>query len=199
MTDLFQEPIDATALSPTERNGLLQTWIIARAELNMAEAENILNGATWARRRRGSETADLLNEEYAKALHKQMFGDVWNWAGTYRKGESNIGDVDPYRIQLEVRALFDDVRYWLEHETYERDETAVRLHHRLVAIHPFPNGNGRHTRLMADLLIEKLGGELFSWGAGELGDTGPLRERYIAALRTADGHDIGPLLTFARS
>jgi Fic-DOC domain mobile mystery protein B len=199
VTDPFQEPIDATALTPTERDGLLQTWITTRAELNIAERENIVNGEIWARRRRASETADLLNEEYAKALHKQMFGEVWSWAGTYRQGESNIGDnVEPHRIQPDVWALFDNVRYWLEHQSYARDEIAVQLHHRLVAIHPFPNGNGRHSRLMADLLIEKLGGERFSWAEG-LGDAGPLRKRYIAALKTADDHDIGPLLAFARS
>ena len=95
--------------------------------------------------------------------------------------------------------LFDDVRYWVENGTYEPDEAAVRLHHRLVAIHPFPNGNGRHARLMADLLIERLGGEPFSWGGDSLADVGALRAAYIAALRAADGHDMGPLIAFARS
>ena len=199
MTDLFQQAPDATALSPTERDQLLQSWITTRAELNEAEAENIINGATWARRRRATDATDLLNENYVKALHKHMFGDVWSWAGAYRQRESNIGNVEPHRIQVEVQALFNDVEYWVKHQTYDRDEIAVRLHHRLVVIHPFVNGNGRHTRLMADLLVTKLGGEPFSWGAGELGDTGPLRERYMAALRAADGHEIGSLLAFARS
>jgi Fic-DOC domain mobile mystery protein B len=176
----------------------LQTWITSRAELNEAEAANILNGATWARRRRAFETVDLLNDEYAKALHKQMFGDVWSWAGKYRQRESNIG-IEPHLIQTSVRALFDDARYWLKNKTYERDEMAIRLHHRLVAIHPFPNGNGRHTRLISDLLVERLGGEVFSWGGGGLGDIGQLRARYVAALKAADRHDIGPLLEFARS
>ena len=99
----------------------------------------------------------------------------------------------------DLSVLLDDARFWIEHNTYPPDETAVRVHHRLVWIHPFPNGNGRHARLMADLLIEKLGGEAFSWGGGSLADVSKLRTRYIAALQTADGYDIGPLLAFARS
>jgi Fic-DOC domain mobile mystery protein B len=198
VTDLFQEPPDATELPPTEREGLLQTWITTRAELNTAEEHNILDGANWARRRRAVEATDLLNDDFAKSLHKQMFGDVWVWAGTYRLRESNLG-VAPPQIPIESRTLFDDARYWLQHQTYSRDELAVRVHHRLVAIHPFPNGNGRHTRLMADFLVERLGGESFTWGGGGLNDAGQLRARYIAALKLADGHDIGPLLGFARS
>jgi Fic-DOC domain mobile mystery protein B len=198
MTGLFQEPEGATNLSPEERSGLRQTWITHRADLNKAEAQNILNGAAWARRRRGFDTSDLLNDEYAQALHKQMFGDVWSWAGKYRERESNIG-VKPHQIATEVPTLFNDARYWLEHKTYEPDELAIRLHHRLVAIHPFPNGNGRHTRLMADLLVERLGREPFTWGRGSLADVGQLRATYVAALKAADDYNIKPLLSFARS
>jgi Fic-DOC domain mobile mystery protein B len=124
-------------------------------------------------------------------------GDVWDWAGQYRLTERNIG-IDPHRIPNEMAMLFDDVRYWVAHETYPPDEIAIRLHHRLVAIHPFPNGNGRHARLMADLLIERLGGKPFTWGGGGLHDMGELRASYIKALRAADNHEIEPLLEFAR-
>lgn len=198
MTDLFQEPEDATDLSPDERRELLQTWITHRADLNKAEAQNILNGAAWARRRRGLDPVDLLNDDFAKALHKQMFGDVWGWAGKYRDRERNIG-VQPHLISTEVPALFIDARYWLEHQSYEPDELATRLHHRLVAIHPFPNGNGRHTRLMADLLVERLGRKPFTWGGGSLTEVSELRATYVTALKAADKHDIQPLLHFARS
>jgi Fic-DOC domain mobile mystery protein B len=198
LTDLFQEPPDATQLSPTEREGLLQTWITTRAELNAAEQQNIVGGTNWGRRRRGKAT-DLLTDDFSKSLHKQMFGDVWSWAGTYRLRESNIG-IPPHHIPIELQTLFDDACYWVKHQTHGRDELAVRLHHRIVAIHPFPNGNGRHARLMADLLVERLGGHSFSWGGGTgLGDTGKLRASYIAALKAADGHDISPLLKFSRS
>jgi Fic-DOC domain mobile mystery protein B len=198
VTDLFQEPEGATNLSPEERRGLLQTWITHRAELNKAEAQNILAGAARARRRRGLDPADLLNDQYASALHKQMFGDVWSWAGKYRERESNIG-AKPHLIVTEVPALFNDARYWLEHKTYEPDELATRLHHRLVHIHPFPNGNGRHARMMADLLVERLGRKPFTWGRGSLAEVSELRASYMAALRAADDHNIEPLLRFARS
>lgn len=197
MTDLFQEPDDATPLEPEEREGLLQTWITHRSDLNEAEQENIVKGAAWARSRR-QRNADILNEGFARSLHRRMFGDVWRWAGTFRQTERNIG-IEAHRIPNDLGMMFDDVRYWVDHQTYPPDEIAVRLHHRLVAIHPFPNGNGRHARLMADLLIERLGGQPFTWGGGSLHDIGELRRQYIDALRAADNYDISGLLNFARS
>jgi Fic-DOC domain mobile mystery protein B len=198
MTDLFHEPDDATPLAPAEREGLRQSWITNRRDLNEAEQENIVKGAVWARRRRGTAALDLLNDSFVLELHKRMLGDVWKWAGHYRQTERNLG-IEPHRIAPEVRAVLDDVRYWIEHKTYLPDEIAVQLHHRLVVIHPFTNGNGRHSRLMADLLIEKLGRPAFSWGSASLTEESELRSRYIAALKTADRHDIAPLLAFARS
>jgi Fic-DOC domain mobile mystery protein B len=198
VTDPFAEPEDATLLAAEEREGLLQSWITYRRDLNEAEQENILKAVVWARRRRGLAPADLLNDRFATSLHKRMFGDVWKWAGTYRHTERNIG-IEAFRIPAEMAALFDDGRYWIEHATWPPDEVAVRVHHRLAMIHPFPNGNGRHVRLMADLLVERLGREPFSWGGTDLANAGDLRARYIASLRAADDHDIAPLLAFARS
>lgn len=198
MTDLFQEPDDATPREPHEREGLLQTWITHRSDLNEAEQENIVEGAAWARGRRRLRLEQMLTEDFMRTLHKRMFGDVWRWAGTFRTTERNIG-VQAYRIGMELTSLLGDTRYWIEHETFPPEEIAIRFHHRLVAIHPFPNGNGRHARLAADLLIQRLGGEPFSWGGGSLADVGQQRARYVAALRAADNHDIGPLLEFARN
>lgn len=198
VTDLYQEPEDAMPLAPEEREGLLQSWVTSRGDLNHAEEANIVQGAAWARRSRGLTAPTLLDEAFIRKLHKRMFGAVWKWAGAYRQTERNIG-VAAYRIPADIAVLLDDVRYWIQHNTYPRDEIAARFHHRLVAIHPFPNGNGRHARLMADLLIERLGGAPFTWGSGSLVDTGELRARYISALRAADGQDIGPLLVFARA
>ncbi len=198
MTDLFQEPIGATPLEPAEREGLLQSWITHRRDLNEAEQENIVKGAVWARGSRSRKAVDLLPEDFVKSLHKKMFGEVWSWAGTYRQTGKTIG-IDANRIPVEMPTMLDDIRYWIEHKTYSPDEIAVRLHHRLTAIHPFPNGNGRHARLMADLLIERLGGRVFSWGGGSLADASELRAGYVAAVRAADNHDFGPLLSFARS
>jgi Fic-DOC domain mobile mystery protein B len=198
MTDLLREPEDATPLEPQEREGLLQTWITHRRDLNEAEQENIVEGAAWARGRRGVSLERMLSEDFMRTLHKRMFGDVWEWAGTFRTTERNIG-VPAYRIGMELASLLSDIRYWVENQTFPTDEIAIRFHHRLVAIHPFPNGNGRHTRLAADLLIERLGGDRFSWGGGTLADVGELRARYVQALRAADNHDIALLLEFART
>jgi len=195
MSDLFDEPEDATPLEPEEREDLLQTWITYRSELNGAEQANIAAGSAWAYRQR---RRDILTDEFIKQLHARLFGDVWAWAGSYRRTERNIG-IDPARIPIELRTALDDVCYWVENETFMPEEIAVRLHHRLVAVHPFPNGNGRTARLMADLLVERLGEEPFTWGGASLTNVGETRTRYIAALRAADGHDIGPLLEFARS
>ena len=121
-------------------------------------------------------------DDFARKLHGRMFGDVWQWAGQYRVTERNIG-IESSRITQEVPSLHSDVRYWIENKTYPPDEIAVRLHHRLVAVHAFPNGNGRHARLMADLLIGLLGGKPFNWGSGNLADIGELRAHYVAALK----------------
>lgn len=198
MTDLFQEPEHATPLEPAEQDGLLQSWVISRRDLNEAEQENIVKGAAWARRMRKRKPEDLLDADFLCSLHKRMFGEVWSWAGSYRRTERNVG-IEAYRISMEVRVLLDDVRFWVANATYPPDEIAIRLHYRLVAIHPFPNGNGRLTRLIADLMIERLGRPAFSWGGGSLADVGTLRAAYIAALRKADDHKIDDLIAFARS
>jgi Fic-DOC domain mobile mystery protein B len=195
MTDLFAQPGDATPLSPEERDGLLQTWITTRADLNEAEQANIDAAAAWTRRRR---KADLLTDGFAFELHKHMFGQVWSWAGSTRRSVMNIG-IDPRQIHVQLGGLLRDCRSWIDNGSFTPDVIALRLHHGLVAIHPFPNGNGRHARLMADLLIEELGGEPFTWGGGTLRDVGALRAEYIAAQRAADKHDFAPLLAFARS
>lgn len=195
MGDLFAQPDDAsTPLTPEEIRDLIPAHIAYRRELNEAEQENISRAQEWALDRR----RDLLSEKFIKDLHRKMLGDVWRWSGQFRRTERNLGI--PHReIPVALRQLLDDVRAWIEYKTYPPDEIAVRFHHRLVQIHPFPNGNGRHSRLMADLLVMQLGGERFSWGRESLLEARALRQRYIAALQAADAHDIGPLLTFARS
>jgi Fic-DOC domain mobile mystery protein B len=173
---------------------LIPSYITLRSELNAAEQANILEAGEWALARK----RNVLEERFLTNLHRRMFGRVWRWAGQFRKTDRNIG-VDPYRIPADLRQLFDDCRYWIEHGTYSGDEIAARFHHRLVLIHPFPNGNGRHSRLAADLLLVKLGRPRFSWGLVNLVDATETRQRYVAALRAADHHDIGPLLEFVRS
>jgi Fic-DOC domain mobile mystery protein B len=192
--DPFHSDKDASPLTPEERAGLKLSWVTFRSELNEVEEANIAKAALWARRYR----RDTLEDRYCRELHRRMFGDVWTWAGRYRTSERNIG-VDAWRIATEVRTLFDDVRFWIEGATFEPDEIAARFHHRLVYIHPFPNGNGRHSRLMADLLVTRLGRPVFTWGGANLLQDGDARRAYIDALLAADRHDVGPLLTFVRS
>lgn len=194
MTDLLADANGATPLEPEELEALIPSHVTLRAELNEAEQAGILAADDWAFRRR----RDVLNERFLKNLHRRMLGKVWRWAGEFRHTERNIG-VQAYRIAMELRHLLDDVRYWIEHETYSPDEIAVRFHHRLVAIHPFPNGNGRHARLAADLLAVRLERPRFTWGRGNIAAQSDVRSVYINALRAADRHDIAPLLTFSRS
>ncbi|WP_299174438.1 mobile mystery protein B [uncultured Brevundimonas sp.] len=184
----------ATPLTPDERAQLILTYITTRSQLNEAEQIGIADADRWAFRRR----RDVLGEDFLLALHKRMLGGVWKWAGTIRNTERNIG-VAPYRIGVELRALLGDARYWIDQGAYEPDEIAVRFHHRLVAIHPFPNGNGRHARLSADLLAVSLERERFTWGSANLVEAAKTRAFYIAALKAADIHDINPLIAFARS
>ncbi len=191
---LFEADDAATPLTPEERDGLIPAYITTRRELNEAEHLGIQAATAWAFARK----RDVLNEPFLKRLHREMFKSVWSWAGQYRQTERNIG-IEAWRIAQDVAQLVDDTRYWIEHTTYGPDEIAVRFHHRLVSIHPFPNGNGRHARLAADLLITQLGGPRFTWGRSVIAQPGDVRSGYIHALRTADRHDIAPLLAFVRS
>ena len=195
MTDLFAAPDDATPLTPDEQRELIPTYIAYRSELNLAEQENIAKATFWAA---GTKLDTLLSENFIKELHRRVLCDVWTWAGHYSKTEKSIG-IDPRAIAVEIRKLVDDVKAQIDHRAYAADEIAVRLHHRLTKIHAFANGNGRHARLMADLLIAALGGTPFSWGRGFLHELGQVRGTYIKALRAADDHDFGPLLAFARA
>lgn len=184
----------ATLLTPEERAQLIPTYITTRAQLNEAEQRNITDADLWAFTRR----RDVLHTEFLLRLHKRMFGKVWKWAGSIRMSERNIG-VAPLHIAVELRTLIGDAAYWIENRTHTPDEIAVRFHHRLVFIHPFANGNGRHARLAGDLLASRLGRDRFSWGVASLTEAATTRAAYIAALRAADNHDIAPLLAFARS
>lgn len=192
-------PHGATPLDEDEARDLIPKHVSTRSELDELEEENIREGLSWALRRlaRG-RGGDLLSEDFLYQLHRRMFGDVWKWGGQVRQTDKNIG-VDRTTIRVEVRKLVEDARYWIENGVYEPDELALRFHHRLVWIHPFPNGNGRHARMMADLLIRHFGHKAFSWGGESLSNTTELRSAYISALRCADGGDFGPLLHFARS
>ncbi|MBV9463564.1 MAG: mobile mystery protein B [Verrucomicrobiae bacterium] len=193
----FQYPEGATPLDLNEIDGLRLSHIATREELNRFEQENILEAIEWLGRRRSK--SDVLDPAFLCELHRRMFHRVWKWAGKYRKTEKNLG-VPAWQISVEMKNLCDDVRAWIEHKTYEADEIATRFHHRLVAIHPFSNGNGRWARLAADVLLEeRFNSPRFTWGEAALEARGEPRTRYIEALQAADQHDFRPLLQFVRS
>jgi Fic-DOC domain mobile mystery protein B len=196
VTGLIPEGDGSTPLSAEEMADLIPD-LATRQELNEWERENILRAREWAMRERTSPV-EMASDSYVRRLHRKMFGETWKWAGQYRSTAKNIG-VQAEQVRDRLMQLFGDVRYWLEHGTYVRNEIAVRFHYGLVFIHPFPNGNGRHARLAADILSRKLGGTPFSWGSANLGTAGEARARYLAALRAADQGDLQPLLTFADS
>ena len=171
------------------------------AELNEYEAVNILRAREWAFDSRSMKSADPLEESYIRELHRRMFDNVWKWAGTYRKTELNIG-CDPKEILQRIPQLLANTQHWLNHKAFPTDEALLRFHHQLTKAHPFANGNGRHARLIADILAVKYGQPEFTWGAGkDLVAEGDARARYLAALRALDANenDVKLLLDFARS
>jgi Fic-DOC domain mobile mystery protein B len=186
----------ATPLTAEQLRGL-KLPVTTHGELNAAEQENILRARLWARNARSISMPGMLSREFIEQLHARMYGDVWDWAGTQRRHDTNLG-VPFHEIGVAQRELFDDARYWLERHTYEPVEMAVRLHHRLVSIHPFPNGNGRLSRFLADLVLTRhFRTDRLTWGGGELGSEDPRRQQYIEALHAADRHNYAPILEFA--
>ncbi len=187
-----------TLLEEDERRGLLIPTILTRHDLDHFEQANNVDARLWYQRNHPSSSL-LLSSRGVRRVHRRMFGEVWDWAGTFRLTEKNLC-VDPVRIAADLEILLGDVLHWLDDQTFCPDEIAVRFKHRLVSIHCFPNGNGRHARLMADLLVHyTLAQPMFSWGGDVSGASPNSRARYITALQCADRGDIGPLLEFARS
>ena len=191
--NIFETDDNSTPLTEEEKQQLKAKWITTRAELNELETKGIADAEIWLLKNK----KDILNEIFIKNLHKKMFGDIWKWAGTFRTTERNIG-VAPYEIQPKLRILLDDVKFWINNQTYLPKEIAIRFHHRLVQIHPFPNGNGRISRLMADLLIKQFDLQALNWGSGSLTEISELRKEYITALREADNGDYSFLLKFVK-
>ncbi len=187
-----------TPLDESETEGLLLKTITTQGELNEAEQLNIEEAVEWTLRRKFG-LDDILSETFCNELHRKMYNGVWRWSGVFRKTNKNIG-VDYYNIPLELRALIDDCKFWIAHKTYSADEIAVRFKHRIVSIHCYSNGNGRHSRLMADVIVSHIfGSPVFTWGAANLVKAGKARERYLKALKLADKGDISGLLEFARA
>ena len=184
-------PLDAAALE-----GLLP-GVQTQTELNEFEAANVADATLWARRSRLLQT-DLLTLRMLKELHRRMFDRTWKWAGTFRTTDTNIGLPWP-EISVAVKRLCDDVTFQVANSVYAADELVVRFHHRMVLVHPFLNGNGRHARSASDILMRRQGGTPFTWGTASLNRDGSAREEYLAALREADQGDPQRLIRFVRS
>jgi len=188
-----QAPIDRD-----EREGLLIKTISTREELNEFEQLNIEKAIEWTLIKK-FKLEDILTRDFILKVHKQMFGEVWKWAGKLRKTNINLG-VDKYKIDKEIHKLIDDCKYWVENNTLNDDEKVIRFKHRLVSIHLFPNGNGRHSRLFADIFISHgFGKKIFSWGSGNITETGEIRSQYLNAIRQADKKNYKQLLKLARA
>jgi len=194
------DPDGATPLEEEDLADLIPEFVATRGDLNVVEFDNIAKAIPWAsdQARRGGP-ARVLGYSFLFALHRRMFEDVWRWAGTQRRRGTNIG-VDPSQIAMLTKQALDDAIWWHNNDAFDVDERAVRIHRRLVAVHPFPNGNGRCTRLLSDLYLTSIGRPIFTWGAGgSLDEDGDVRRRYLEALHAADSDDHGPLVAFARA
>ena len=189
-----------TPLDEDEKEGLLIPSVTTRGELDEVEQRNIEDAFRWTiERRRKFTREEILTEAFVKELHLKMLGGVWRWAGTFRNSNKNLG-VDKYQISIELRLLLDDCKFWINNKIFSEDEIAVRFKHRIVSIHCFANGNGRHSRLIADVIIEKvLGREVFTWGNKNLVARSEFRGLYLNALRMADRGNYQYLIRFARS
>jgi Fic-DOC domain mobile mystery protein B len=187
-----------TPIDEDEKADILIPTIVNRGELDEFEQKNIEEAIRWLIGRKFTSGV-VFTDQFVRKLHKQMYGHVWGWAGQFRKTDKNIG-IDKRQISLALRTLNDDAQFWIENNVFPPDEIAIRYKHRIVSIHCFPNGNGRHSRLMADVIIEKiLGKALFTWGSDNLVRDGSSRKEYLKAIRAADGGDYEPLISFARS
>jgi len=193
---MWDYPPGATLIDADEANGLIPQHITTQRQLNEWEQNNILMTEQWVSNQR-FEIAKIATSEFVKQIHVKMFNKTWRWAGQFRKTNKNIG-VDWPLVSVELKILLDDVQYQAENNIYPKDELAARFHHRLVAIHPFPNGNGRHARMMADIMLIALGCNRFSWGSNSLAESSPVRKLYIEALREADRMNYEKLITFVR-
>jgi Fic-DOC domain mobile mystery protein B len=186
-----------TPLDEEEKEGLLIPTISTRGELNEFEQANIQQAIEWTMRTRFT-TEEILTEDFLFLVHRKMFGEVWEWAGKMRNTNKNIG-VDKHFISVELRKLIDDCIYWIANQTYSHDEIAIRFSHRIVKIHLFPNGNGRHSRLIADIMISNIFKKpVFTWGRSDLSKKNTMRKAYLEAIHLADNEIYKSLIEFAR-
>lgn len=187
-----------TPLEKEEKEGLKIKSITTQGELDEFEQLNIEKAVEWTIHSK-FKLEKILAEKFVKVLHKKMYGDVWKWAGEFRKTEKNIG-IPWTQIGIELKILLDDTKYWIDNNTFPPEEIAIRFKHRIVSIHCFPNGNGRHSRIMADIIMESIfGNEIFSWHQSNMVKANETRNQYIKALKEADKGNFKQLIQFAKN
>ena len=191
-------PLGATPLTPDDANGLIPKGILTRGQLDQFESRNIQQALTWAMKGK-RKPGEILTLDFCLKLHKRMFDKTWKWAGQFRRYEVNIGNTPPVMVSMGLHHLCDDALSWVKFISYPLDELCIRFHHQMVWIHVFPNGNGRHSRIMADILMKALGQPIFTWGKANLIHQSKNRMDYITALRAADTGSYEKLLKFAKS
>lgn len=186
-----------TPIDEAEKDGLKIKSISTMGELDAFEQQNIEDAIEWLSGRQFRPN-QVLEIDFILNVHKRMFRNVWSWAGKLRQTNKNIG-VPYHELRIHLRALVDDCTYWIENDTYPPEEIAVRFKHKLVSIHLFPNGNGRHSRLMGDILLKSLDtSQSLSWGNKTL-RRGEDRVGYLKALRLADAGDLTSLIAFSKA
>lgn len=194
----FRHILGQTELSEEEKEGLKISSITTQAELNELEQLNIENAVQWTIQKK-LDPKKILTDKFIKDLHKRMYGSIWSWAGNFRRSEKNLG-ITWTQIPTSLKTLMDDAQFWIDNQTYSNEEIAIRFKHRIVSIHCFPNGNGRHSRLMADIIMESIFEEkIFPWNSSNMVKSDDVRKEYIKSLREADKGDFVPLISFARS
>lgn len=199
MTELIENPEGATPLSPDDMLGLKHKHVETREQLNELEAANILQGQLWANALKTQTLESIFRRDFITELHRALFGDVWNWAGNFRIRELNIG-VEPRNISVDLHNFLEDAKCWIEFKHYDHLELSARIQHRLVQIHPFVNGNGRHSRIFTDIVrVFLLKEKPMKWAEAKLEDISAERSAYISGLRKADGGDFSEFLEYLRS
>lgn len=179
-----QTPID-------DLSGLKVKGITTQAELNAHEAENIRKAVLKYLGAKPTRRSAKFDVRWALRLHAEMFGHIWQWAGQPRTQELNIGS-PPHQVSVDLLNLLEDLKVW-QKSGMPLQEQAVRLHHRAVKIHPFLNGNGRWSRLLANIWLKLHGAAPIDWPEAVIGTSSVVRDEYIAAIKAADNHDFAPL------
>lgn len=183
----------STPLDPDQIRGIKFSHLVNMGELDEVEDLNIQKGLEWLNRQKGD---DYLSMEFLCKLHEKLFGDVWKWAGTFRKVEVNLSKIKYYDVGPQLKMFFEDAKLWIEGGRMSWDEISAEMHHRLIAIHPFPNGNGRTTRIYTEYVQKRNKQAVTSWKASLNHDPKERRRVYIKSLQQADKGDFRPLIEF---